>query len=914
MVQRSFRVFALFALAFALCLSVRAQEEVTVKVELGVATKRPKKWTGEVSVAGAKLLSVVPWSLEQPDNDAVSGDGSFELLSRSGRKVSTTVENSPDGFLLRLSSPRATVRVTTNSGEFSFAPGRLALGEKVSGLGGDIVAQRLPTETRLSTPARDDDVPCIAAGPRETVWVVWVSCAQRREKILARKFDGRRWLPAEEVAPEGGLYHQPQAALDGQGTLWVAYSRLVGGAWELFAVRREANGWSKPQRLTSNPEPDIYPRLAGNARGQLALVWQSFREGQADVYLSVLQDGRWSAPLRVTNHPADDWEPDVAVAPDGTVVVAWDTYRNGSYDIYAATYSAGKLSPPLAIAATELFEAHASVACDNLGRAWIAWDIGGPEWGKDFSEKKGFEFAGSRTLGPIHTYRRLGLACLVAGERHDVPDELSQRLPPVPMVRFVRNTDRGGPHYEYPRLAVDRSGRLWLFYRTNPYGFYVHINSTWWTYGMYYGERGWSEPFLLPGSAGRNDIRASVRPAPEGGVWVAWAGDGRDFDWKQQLPSKSPKDSEVFAARLVAPGAGRTPKPGPAARAKPAAVAREPLRPRATLVRGGQRFYLFWGELHRHTDISWCSSNVDGSLLDTYRYAFDAARLDFLAITNHHTHQNAYEWWRTQKAADLFVVPGRFAAFYGYERSMGNGLGHRNIVQLERDLPIVYTPVELPDANDTLRLWKTLEGHRAITIPHQLSGPWHDWRYKNRKLEPVVELFQGHRGSYEYQDSPRPRGLSPGKNRGSLWDAYSRGVRVGVIASSDHMSTHVSYAGVYATDLSREAIFAALRARRTFAATDRIVLDVRIGEHIMGEECPAGTPPVLSVKVRATGPIERIDIVRDQQIIYSHKPKGTTAEFTFRDLKPPSGATYYYARVLQKDTNIAWSSPIWVGG
>ena len=37
-----------------------------------------------------------------------------------------------------------------------------------------------------------------------------------------------------------------------------------------------------------------------------------------------------------------------------------------------------------------------------------------------------------------------------------------------------------------------------------------------------------------------------------------------------------------------------------------------------------------------------------------------------------------------------------------------------------------------------------------------------------------------------------------------------------------------------------------------------------------------------------------------------------TAQFTWMDNKLDAGSNYYYVRVLQRDGQIAWSSPIWV--
>ena len=52
----------------------------------------------------------------------------------------------------------------------------------------------------------------------------------------------------------------------------------------------------------------------------------------------------------------------------------------------------------------------------------------------------------------------------------------------------------------------------------------------------------------------------------------------------------------------------------------------------------------------------WDGHN-DCSVEDTYRYAIDAALFDFLAVADHNFGiEDEYDWWRSQKAADLYRV------------------------------------------------------------------------------------------------------------------------------------------------------------------------------------------------------------------------------------------------------------------
>ena len=266
-----------------------------------------------------------------------------------------------------------------------------------------------------------------------------------------------------------------------------------------------------------------------------------------------------------------------------------------------------------------------------------------------------------------------------------------------------------------------------------------------------------------------------------------------------------------------------------------------------------------------------------------------------------------YMWWRTEKLVDLFHMREPFIALYGYEhggsfRSRG---GHKNIVYARRGNPCIEADAP-PD------LFKALEGRNAVAIPHQLAdgGSATDWSQWNGEFETVAEVFQA-RGNYEFAGCPREVSVKrPGHY---WWDALAKGLKVGAIASSDHGLTHGAYAGVYVKERTREGVLEALRARRTFGATDTIVLDFRLGQQFMGEEATVNAPPRLSAVVVGTAELDRVDIVRNGQFAYTVDPKGNTARFEFVDpaLKPGQQA-YYCLRCVQSNRELAWSSPIWV--
>jgi hypothetical protein len=194
-----------------------------------------------------------------------------------------------------------------------------------------------------------------------------------------------------------------------------------------------------------------------------------------------------------------------------------------------------------------------------------------------------------------------------------------------------------------------------------------------------------------------------------------------------------------------------------------------------------------------------------------------------------------------------------------------------------------------------------------------------DWRDNDPKVEPVVEIYQGHRHNYEHVGAPRSPtpdtqigGYEPA---GFVWNALKKGYRLGFESSSDHVSTHWSYGVVLAEDSSRQAIIDAFRQRHCYAATDNILLDVVSGEHLMGDVFTTSNRPTLEIKVVGTAPVARLHVIRDNRYVFSAEPKTREVSLRFtdddQDLKP-GGTSYYYVRVEQSDGNLAWASPMWI--
>jgi hypothetical protein len=716
---------------------------------------------------------------------------------------------------------------------------------------------------------REDDHPAVASGGGR-VWVAWVSFSETEltSQVYARSMEGGKWREAVAVSEAPGDYHKPAITVDASGAVWIAWPAQVRGNWDLYGRVLRDNKWSKTERWTTDAGTDLAPQLASSKDGIL-LVWQGVRKKNLDI-LYRYHKGSWGKEGFVTDNPASDWEPVVAAAPGGLFHVAWDSYR-GDYDVFLRTMKDGVWGAETPVAASPKLENHAGVAVDANGRLWISWEAGPEQW------------AGDSANGGLRASRDIGIACLKDGKLYRATE-----------AEAALRKLGGEKGFQAPTIAFGADNRLRLFFRQPMNVNWLTVGSTAWT------ESGWSKPEMLLYSEGRIDQR--VVTAHEAGKIVAVypAGSAHNTIYARTYES-GPATSADLVPALSAAGAS-------SARSAPAAPAPHRLN----------GYQLVWGDLHRHTDISEDGGIVDGSLLDTMRYAVDAAGLNFIGITDHSRYlPRRYNQYRLQQIADLLYTPGLFTPLHAYERSQYSPWGHRNIVNLNRDYTVVPGSYDLGDTGVSPDgLWAALRGKKAISIPHTTA--WQNkqvsWDYNDPDIERVVEIYQGLRSTYEYNGAPDPAGrvVYEKDSKNFIWNALERKIKLGFIASSDHRSTHMSFAAVYTKSNDRESIFEGLRARRTYAATDKILLDFSIEGHVMGEEFVSAGTPELAVSVEGTGPVDQIDIIKNSKIVYTSNPKTRTARFTFRDDAYKGEDSYYYVRIIQADKNMAWASPIWV--
>jgi len=90
-------------------------------------------------------------------------------------------------------------------------------------------------------------------------------------------------------------------------------------------------------------------------------------------------------------------------------------------------------------------------------------------------------------------------------------------------------------------------------------------------------------------------------------------------------------------------------------------------------------------------------------------------------------------------------------------------------------------------------------------------------------------------------------------------------------------------------------------------------MQVSVGDHPLGQEFVVQDLPVINTYIAAPETIATVEVIRDNQFVFTTSPNKNEVRFQFQDtnLKPGQSA-YYYIRAKIGEEDVAWSSPLWI--
>lgn len=310
----------------------------------------------------------------------------------------------------------------------------------------------------------------------------------------------------------------------------------------------------------------------------------------------------------------------------------------------------------------------------------------------------------------------------------------------------------------------------------------------------------------------------------------------------------------------------------------------------------------YYGDIHNHCDISYGHGSLDDALYNA------KLQLDFVSVTVHAVwpdlptddpnleylvdyHKEGFErakagWDSYLATMDNNNADGEFITFPSFEwHSMA--YGDHCVYYLDTNNRQIIDAPDLPALRQILRDLEI----PTLLLPHHIGYKQGyrgiNWKAYTEELSPVVEIFSFH-GLSETSDGPYPylHSMGPVHEHSTAQYGWSQDNVFGVIGSTDHHNAFpggygYGRLGVWAEDLSRQAIWDAIKQRRTYVLTgDNIDLEFALNNTIIGGIAPATTERNIYVAVKGGSAIDYIDVLHNNRVIHRESvlPQSTASD------------------------------------
>ncbi|HTU22994.1 MAG TPA: hypothetical protein VMG10_33465, partial [Gemmataceae bacterium] len=693
------------------------------KIEVGAkkAAKQTKinektrDWSGRAVVSGAKVVHREGYRFRA--GDKLLDKDRWQASSHPGLRVPpfnpavAAMEGiATVGIVLHLSDIQDDASLSISTAREGAEKAEVKLKDVLAGhaqelWGGKARVRLVTTASPLTSGKTEDDFPAAAYGPDGTLWVAYISYKVRDEsrrieqpnlkeqpsdfktlytpesadQLFVRQYKDGKWSEPMAITGSKEDLMRCAIAVEGNGKAYVVYSAQRSGRYDIYArsitAEKDKNTRVGEEQQLSVKSDDSYPSLSPFActdqSGKVRVGYQVWSREIASAFVRGLtvENGKptdkWDFALCSPN--GNIWGSSIASGPADELAIASDHYH-GDYDILLNKGTlAERMISNAEFGSSPRFEARPSVCYDAKGRLWVAYEEGPEKWGKD---------SGALAHGgdPLYSDRSVRVVCFdTDGKLKRPAAELPTSHvgnPGAQLGQDVVHRNESSTRYSSPKIGQDGKGRLWLTYRQNFGSRYTsHPGNCWLTFARRLDGDHWTEPIEVHHSDGLLDSRPVVLPHAGGGVLIVHNTDGR---WT------TPNDlqNRIYTSYVDLPGEPVEPKLVPHDPGKKDAHAGEKEVEDVKRIRdyrmevGGKKYQLLRGEFHRHTEISW-DGGADGSLEDMFRYAIDAAALDWIGNGDHDNGGGReYTWWLTQKLTDAYNVKDRFTPLFCYERSV----------------------------------------------------------------------------------------------------------------------------------------------------------------------------------------------------------------------------------------------------
>jgi len=779
-------------------------------------------------------------------------------------------------------------------------------------------------------------------------WAVWKRYHMSEEWVMARPVDTAAGTVGEmfDVTDGAGIVDGVSLAASDDGkVMWVFWSSYVDAHWQVMGrTWRDGEGWGKVERISDGDGHALKPRAVVTEDGMTVVAWHELvGDNRSGIWYRIHEVGGWLSPQTLSRAKQSSFRP-VPVKFGGKVWLIWDQGGIGTPFIPIWPNAEGVDTSRTLAARFVVPDGHSPsrrvmhgepVASGSEGLCIPHLELldliadGGAGSGSALVHLN----ANSGGEGVVDMLHRASLVRVTSdGEIRpekssgDGVKMLSGLLPDLRPSKGYPSGYSGRRRHPIMVNGEGENGGAWMIWerKSNPSG--GGSKTAGQLLGRHIKDGVWGETVLL--MEGLIDYRAALPvKVRDGKMWVVGA----------KIPHHWKRPSQLVAIDVAA--AEPFKRDDWSNQYKPLSIQmetadeRKKLRYTTEVADSEKPMKLFWGDLHCHSGLT---GDAEGEPDEILFYARDRAGLDVMVMQdNDDVHGRiltegeyymgvAHSQWATQ--------PGKFVALPGYEwtqRTSDKGVARPDLSAFEQTVPGGYP------------------NHRTVIYPHE-GGPivrYFEVEQDFGKMADAVQaaggILNSQHPAFKISDHPAEANLEVVASWGiyirsvpkRFHEELDKGRHTGFVGTSDSHRRNPGLCGgltgIWAEELTSEAILEALREHRCFATNgSRIVVDSRAQGRMSDAvvKATAEGAAELTLYVRGTKPLTRVALVGDggtvevyegdgsKELTLTRKVDGLKAgrHWFYWEIEQEGDSKQYTGNISKARGHRAWSSPHFV--
>jgi len=183
-----------------------------------------------------------------------------------------------------------------------------------------------------TTSANNQQNSAVAMSPDGKSVICWQHWNGSDWDIKARRYDASGAAQGNDfnVATDGNQQLNPTVAISPSGSFVISWQEYVGGDWDIYFSRFDANGNSVggPINMTSWGFDQTAPSIGMDSSGNFTIAFQHAQGGTNDniMYVKYRHDGTYLGTDTVITGANDEKFPSIAMNSPGDFAISWQEY------------------------------------------------------------------------------------------------------------------------------------------------------------------------------------------------------------------------------------------------------------------------------------------------------------------------------------------------------------------------------------------------------------------------------------------------------------------------------------------------------------------------------------------------------------------------------------------------------------